>query len=112
MSWNPALQPGCPDAIGIDAIETLIVPRSRPRQEQLIRAVEAERLGLVSRLDDSTGERQPLVMAKALRELPDRPRPSEVTVPGLLDGLDLIRSRVAAILSEPGERRTLRQAAE
>lgn len=29
MSWNPALAPGCPDAIGIDAIETLIVPRSR-----------------------------------------------------------------------------------
>lgn len=29
MSWNPALTPGCPDAIGIDAIETLIVPRAR-----------------------------------------------------------------------------------
>jgi redox-sensitive bicupin YhaK (pirin superfamily) len=29
MSWNPALEPGCPDAIGIDAIETLIIPRAR-----------------------------------------------------------------------------------
>lgn len=29
MSWNPALDPGCPDAIGIDAIETLIIPRAR-----------------------------------------------------------------------------------
>ena len=29
MSWNPALTPGCPDTIGIDAIETLIVPRAR-----------------------------------------------------------------------------------
>jgi redox-sensitive bicupin YhaK (pirin superfamily) len=29
MSWNPALTPGCPDAIGIDAIETLIIPRAR-----------------------------------------------------------------------------------
>lgn len=28
MSWNPALEPGCPDQIGIDAIETLIVPRA------------------------------------------------------------------------------------
>ncbi len=28
MSWNPALEPGCPDEIGIDAIETLIVPRA------------------------------------------------------------------------------------
>lgn len=29
MSWNPALEPGCPDDVGIDAIETLIVPRTR-----------------------------------------------------------------------------------
>ena len=29
MSWNPALAPGCPDEIGVDAIETLIVPRTR-----------------------------------------------------------------------------------
>lgn len=29
MSWNPALAPGCPDEIGIDAIETLIIPRAR-----------------------------------------------------------------------------------
>lgn len=29
MSWNPALEPGCPDDVGLDAIETLIIPRSR-----------------------------------------------------------------------------------
>jgi len=29
MSWNPALEPGCPDEVNIDAIETLIVPRTR-----------------------------------------------------------------------------------
>ncbi|MBX5192552.1 pirin family protein [Rhizobium sp. NZLR3b] len=29
MSWNPAMEPGCPDEVGIDAIETLIIPRSR-----------------------------------------------------------------------------------
>jgi redox-sensitive bicupin YhaK (pirin superfamily) len=29
MSWNPAIEPGCPDEVGIDAIETLIIPRSR-----------------------------------------------------------------------------------
>src|SRR6056297_1851737 len=29
MSWNPALEPGCPDDIGVDAIEMLIVPRAR-----------------------------------------------------------------------------------
>ena len=29
MSWNPALTPGCPDTVGADAIETLIIPRAR-----------------------------------------------------------------------------------
>lgn len=29
MSWNPTLDPGCPDDVRIDAIETLIVPRAR-----------------------------------------------------------------------------------
>ncbi|PWE32891.1 hypothetical protein DDZ14_09030 [Maritimibacter sp. 55A14] len=29
MSWNPALDPGCPEDIGVDAIETLIIPRAR-----------------------------------------------------------------------------------
>jgi len=29
MSWNPALEPGCPDAVGMDAIDTLIIPRAR-----------------------------------------------------------------------------------
>jgi len=29
LSWNPSLEPGCPDAVGVDAIETLIVPRAR-----------------------------------------------------------------------------------
>ena len=29
MSWNPALEPGSPDDVGMDAIETVIVPRSR-----------------------------------------------------------------------------------
>ena len=29
MSWNPSLEPGCPDATAVDAIETVIVPRAR-----------------------------------------------------------------------------------
>ncbi|NLS18819.1 pirin family protein [Rhizobium sp. P40RR-XXII] len=29
MSWNPALAPACPEEIGLDAIDTLIIPRSR-----------------------------------------------------------------------------------
>jgi redox-sensitive bicupin YhaK (pirin superfamily) len=29
MSWNPGMTPSCPDAAGMDAIETVIVPRAR-----------------------------------------------------------------------------------
>lgn len=29
MSWNPSLAPACPEEIGLDAIDTLIIPRSR-----------------------------------------------------------------------------------
>lgn len=80
--------------------KALIVPRTKPRLEQHIRAVEAERLGLVCRLED-TGERNPLAMATALESLTDQMRPSEVMVPGLLDGLDRIRDRVSATLRGP-----------
>jgi len=63
----------------------LVVPRSVPRQEQLIRAARAQELGLV-RMLDSAGARSPERMATALRHLPQQPRPSEVVIPGLLDG--------------------------
>jgi len=29
MSWNPTLDPTCPDATSVDSIETLIIPRAR-----------------------------------------------------------------------------------
>ncbi|MBO9403256.1 pirin family protein [Shimia sp. R9_3] len=29
MSWNPALEPSCPDAATLDSIETVIIPRAR-----------------------------------------------------------------------------------
>jgi redox-sensitive bicupin YhaK (pirin superfamily) len=29
MSWNPTLEPHCPDASMMDAIETVIIPRAR-----------------------------------------------------------------------------------
>ena len=29
MSWNPTIEPHCPDASTMDAIETIIVPRAR-----------------------------------------------------------------------------------
>jgi len=65
----------------------LLVPRTEPRLEQYIRATRAQALGLVNMLVED-GTRDAKVMATALRHLPQQRRPSEVVVPGLLDGLD------------------------
>lgn len=86
----------------------LIVPRTRPRLEQFIRATEAERRGLVRALNEEDGVRDPARMAAALKALPGQGRPSQAVMPGLLDGLDAIRSRFRAI----GGRRPLNEAAE
>jgi predicted glycosyltransferase len=72
----------------------LIVPRTEPRLEQHIRASRAAELGLVSMLSDD-GNYDPAVMAAALRALPRRARPSEVVVPGLLEGLTNVSRLVA-----------------
>jgi predicted glycosyltransferase len=77
----------------------LIVPRTEPRLEQLIRASRAAELGLVSMLSDD-GTYDPAVMAAALRALPRQSRPSEVVVPGLLEGLRNV-SRLVAPWIEP-----------
>ena len=64
----------------------IIVPRTVPRLEQFIRASRGEELGLVRMLvDDGSYDAQ--AMATALRALPRQRRPSEVVVPGLLEGL-------------------------
>ena len=63
----------------------LVVPRTEPRMEQYIRATRARDLGLVEVLLDD-GIRPAGAMVAALRDLPNRPPPSERTVAGLLDG--------------------------
>lgn len=90
----------------------LIVPRTRPRLEQHIRAVRSERLGLVRMLSDRDGPRSPERMAEALRALGDQQRPSDVIVPGLLDGLDRIRDRFRSMLTPASAAQALNQAAE
>ena len=67
----------------------LLVPRMHPRREQYIRALRAERLGLTGMLSPERA-REPERMARALRALPKQRRPSNVVIPGLLDGLDRI----------------------
>ena len=80
---------------------TLIVPRTAPRLEQHIRASRAAELGLVAMLSDD-GSYDPAVMAAALRALPRQGRPSEVVVPGLLEGLPNV-ARLVAPWIEPAE---------
>jgi predicted glycosyltransferase len=64
----------------------LIVPRTAPRLEQWIRAERAAELGLVALLSEQDG-RDPRVMAAALRQLTQQAPPSNVVIPGLLDGM-------------------------
>jgi predicted glycosyltransferase len=80
----------------------LIVPRTAPRLEQFIRISRAAKLGLVSMLADD-GRYDPAVMASALRLLPRQNLPSEIVVPGLLEGLDNVRRLVAPWIESSGE---------
>jgi len=85
----------------------LIVPRSRPRREQTIRAHRAQELGLLSMLADD-GKRDARVMAAALRRLPAQPLPSAAVVPGLLDGLDNVHRLIGRLLEEGSRTRSPR----
>lgn len=78
----------------------IIVPRTRPRLEQFIRARAARDLGLIEMLDAERG-RDPHVMATALRQLPQQGLPSDVIVPGLLDGLPNVWRLVSKQLARP-----------
>ena len=78
----------------------LIVPRTRPRLEQYIRAQCARSAGLANILPDN-GRRDPQVMATALRQLPQQAPPSRAVIPGLLDGLPNVAKLVAGLLDEP-----------
>ncbi len=77
----------------------LLVPRTAPRREQLIRAERARDLGLTAMLDGH-GARPTETMVTALRQLSQQPKPSSRVVPGLLDGsrnlLRLARQSLAA----------------
>ncbi|MCP4821608.1 MAG: hypothetical protein GY883_20680 [Shimia sp.] len=78
----------------------VIVPRTRPRLEQFIRASRAEELGLVRMLDETRGELTPEAMALAIRGLATQLSPSSAFVPGLLDGLDVVADRALDILGQ------------
>ena len=71
----------------------LIVPRVRPRAEQLLRAEAARRLGLVQTLHPD--RLTPETLAEALIQLPAQAPPASHRIPGLLDGLRHINATVA-----------------
>ena len=77
----------------------LIIPRVRPREEQLIRARRAAELGLVDMLMPDEAD-DPRAMADALRRLAVRPKPSQTAYGRPLDGLarigDLVHDYIAA----------------
>ena len=81
----------------------LIIPREVPRMEQLLRARRADELGLATMLRDN-GERNPEVMAEALRKLPRQTPPSKASIPGLLDGFINVNRMVKQRLTkQPGD---------
>jgi predicted glycosyltransferase len=77
----------------------LLVPRSRPRREQHIRASRAAQLGLVDMLDSGAAE-DPRLMSRALAALPMRIKPSERRVKVDLNGLESIGDIVSGFIDE------------
>ncbi|WP_299283931.1 glycosyltransferase [uncultured Tateyamaria sp.] len=85
----------------------VIVPRTKPRLEQWIRANRAEELGLVRNLDQFRDELNVEGMIAAIRALPRQQRPSEAGADGLLDGLEVVNQRARNLMNQ-----TLSNAAE
>ncbi|MBG6203687.1 putative glycosyltransferase [Labrenzia sp. EL_13] len=87
---------------------TLLVPRVIPRREQAIRAERAKKSGLLKVLPIDNYPDSDL-MATALSDLPALKPPSSAGVDKLLDGLNVISTRVGEIFnahqSEDGERK-------
>ena len=84
----------------------VVIPRTQPRMEQFLRASRAQELGLVHMLQDD-GRRDARDMATALRHLPQQSLPSEVVVPGLLDGRDNVVRLSRKWLAESARRHRL-----
>lgn len=76
----------------------LIVPRTVPREEQLLRTRRAAELGLVDMLIPEDAD-NPVKMATALKALPTRPKPSERATDFELDGLNNLSGSVGQIFS-------------
>ena len=78
----------------------VIVPRTIPRLEQFIRAARAEEMGLVRMLDEKRDGMTPDAMINAIRGLANQHKPSHAGAEGLLEGLDVVVARAAALMAE------------
>jgi len=77
----------------------LIVPRTVPREEQLLRTQRASQLGMVDMLlpEDAS---DPMKMSAALKALPDTPKPSQRATKIELNGLENVSELVSKLYSE------------
>lgn len=78
----------------------VILPRTKPRLEQWIRASRAEDLGLVRMLDESRDGFSSEAMIAAIKALPGQSKPSAAGANGLLDGLDVVIQRARALMTK------------
>ncbi|MEM8646960.1 MAG: glycosyltransferase [Pseudomonadota bacterium] len=78
----------------------IVVPRTEPRQEQLIRARRADELGVIKMMEPDLAS-DPQKMADAIEALPKRRKPSEAGCWLPLDGLKKIGEIVEADLARP-----------
>ncbi len=76
----------------------VIVPRTKPRKEQLIRASRAEEIGLVRMLTETRDTLTPEAMAAAIRHLPSQNLPSEAGAGELMGGLARVAQRTAHLI--------------
>ncbi len=84
---------------------SIIIPRTKQRLEQYIRASRADDLGLLSMLEDNgsddNSERDVKTMITALCHLPQQQKPSKIVMPGLLSGLDNMNILATGLLNQP-----------
>lgn len=78
----------------------IIIPRTIPRLEQYIRASRSEELGLIRMVHKERDGDTPSVMNAAIRNLRNQAPPSAGKIDGLLDGLDIVVKRTAALLAK------------
>ncbi|MBL1415578.1 MAG: hypothetical protein COB27_001685, partial [Moritella sp.] len=77
----------------------LILPRTRPREEQLIRARNAAEVGLLSMLDLDS-ERLAETMVDGIIKLLQQDKPSKHKLDKLLNGLDFLTRRFGELVAK------------